>query len=144
MSDHKPHRSHPRLPSAKAIDHIVIKVADVYRSEAFYSKYLGARAEMRDEFLSGERGFLSMRIGDALIDLVPAEDPGSVGPKGVAHICLVVEGTDPVEARKAFEDDGVLVESAVSFDRLGAHGAGPSFYITDPDGYRIELKWYEN
>lgn len=143
MADTKPDPPHPALPRAVRIDHVVLKVSDVSRSEGFYSKYLGARSEMRDEFLRGERGFISMRIGEALLDLAPAEDPASVGPKGVAHICLVVEGGDPVEARQALENEGVLVESSVSFERLGSRGAGPSLYITDPDGYRIELKWYE-
>jgi catechol 2,3-dioxygenase-like lactoylglutathione lyase family enzyme len=142
MSDDKPGLAAPEMAKAVAIDHVVLKVSDVSRSESFYARYLGAQAEMREKFLRGERGFLSMRIGQALIDLVPAEDPGSVGPKGVAHICLVVEGGDPEEVRDALEREGVLVESVVNFDRLGSRGVGPSLYITDPDGYRIELKWY--
>ena len=35
----------------------------------------------------------------------------------------------------------VAVEGPVS-PRLGARGNGPSFYIWDPDGNKIELKCY--
>ncbi len=142
MADEKRDAAHPHLVRATAIDHVVLKVSDVSRSESFYVRYLGATPEMRDEFLRGDRGFLSMRIGDALIDLVPAEDPGAVGPKGVAHICLRVEGGNPSTVKDILESEGVLVESSVNYGRLGARGVGPSLYITDPDGYRIELKWY--
>lgn len=143
MADDKRDTAISRWPKAVGIDHVVLKVSDILRSERFYAKYLGAASEMREEFSKGERSFLSMRIGNALLDLVPAEDPGSVGPKGVAHICLVVQGGDPQETREALEREGVLVEASVDFERLGARGAGPSLYITDPDGYRIELKWYQ-
>src|SRR6266704_1829123 len=34
---------------------------------------------------------------------------------------------------------GVTVEGEIS-DRRGAYGRGPSIYIRDPDGYKIELK----
>ncbi|MER3396650.1 MAG: VOC family virulence protein [Acidimicrobiia bacterium] len=142
MADSKRETTGFNWPRAVGIDHVVLKVSDVFRSERFYAKYLGATPEMKDEFCRGERGFLSMRIGDALLDLVPAEDPGSVGPKGVAHICITVDNGDPEATREALEKEGVLVEAAVNFERLGAKGVGPSLYLSDPDGYRIELKWY--
>ncbi len=131
------------LVRAVAIDHVVLRVSDVERSAAFYSKYLGAEPELLDEFESGKRPFLSMRAGNCLIDLVPAEDPASVGPKGVAHICVEVRGGNPEAVRQALEEDGVLVETAVDYERLGARGKGPSIYVSDPDGYRIEFKWYD-
>lgn len=120
------------------IDHVVLRVRDVERAAAFYSRFLGAEREGD----LAERGFLSMRLGDALIDLAPSNEPGSLGSHGVAHICVAVSGCDPEETRAFLEAEGVLVEHEVSQTRLGAEGAGPSLYVTDPDGYRIELKWY--
>lgn len=128
--------------SARRIDHVVLRVADIDRSVSFYRELLGAEPELEEEFRAGRRSFMSLRIGEALIDLIPSEDPGAVGPKGLAHICIEVEGGDPETVRRSLEDRGVLVESSVNLERLGAKGAGPSLYLTDPDGYRIELKWY--
>ena len=34
---------------------------------------------------------------------------------------------------------GVTLDGKVS-DRFGAYGTGPSVYVRDPDGYRVELK----
>lgn len=124
------------------IDHLVLRVGDVERSADFYCTYLGATREQDELWKSGNRNFLSLRIGTALLDLTPANEPGAVGNRGVAHICLEVTGADPEDVRTLLESEEVLVESSVSESRVGARGQGSSLYLTDPDGYRIELKWY--
>lgn len=124
------------------IDHIVLRVGDVDRSADFYCDYLGAVREQEELWRTGERNFLTLRIGNALLDLTPANEPGAVGNRGVAHICLEVTGADPEVCRDFLAAKDILVERAVSQARVGAQGPGPSLYVTDPDGYRIELKWY--
>lgn len=124
------------------IDHLVLRVGDVDRSADFYCTYLGAIREHDELWKSGDRNFLSLRIGSALLDLTPANEPGAVGNRGVAHICLEVTGAAPEVVRTLLESEEILVESSVSQSRVGARGPGPSLYLTDPDGYRIELKWY--
>lgn len=130
--------------SVTGIDHLVLRVGDVERSADFYCTYLGATREQDELWKSGSRNFLSLRIGTALLDLTPANEPGAVGNLGVAHICLEVEGADPDDVRSMLESEEILVESSVSESRVGARGRGSSLYLTDPDGYRIELKWYSD
>lgn len=126
------------------IDHLVLRVGDVERSAEFYCTYLGATREQDELWKSGNRNYLSLRIGSALLDLTPASDPGALGNTGVAHICLEVAGADPEDVRSVLESEEILVESSVSESRVGARGRGSSLYLTDPDGYRIELKWYND
>lgn len=129
--------------SVIGIDHLVLRVGDVERSADFYCTYLGAIREQEELWKSGNRNFLSLRIGSALLDLTPANEPGAVGNRGVAHICLEVTGAAPEDVRSLLESEEILVERSVSSTRVGARGSGSSLYVTDPDGYRIELKWYD-
>ena len=54
-----------------ALDHIVLNVADVERSLAFYSQTLGMAAERVEAWRRGELRFPSVRVNEAtIIDLV--------------------------------------------------------------------------
>jgi glyoxylase I family protein len=76
------------------IDHVVLRVVDLERAAAFYIDVLGARWEKKQEAI----GLYQLRVGTALIDLVPVTGKlGSVGgaapgPEGrnVDHICFRV------------------------------------------------------
>lgn len=53
----------------------------------------------------------------------------------------MVEDAELDELVKHLRKTGVEVEQ--QFDSItGARGEGPALYIRDPDGYRIELKFY--
>lgn len=58
------------------IDHIVLRVADLDRSLAFYVGALGCTVEKRQEAI----GLIQLRAGDSLIDLVPVT--GKLGRAG--------------------------------------------------------------
>jgi catechol 2,3-dioxygenase-like lactoylglutathione lyase family enzyme len=79
---------------------------------------------------------VQLRFGDHLIDLLPGTgEPGS----GLDHFCLSI-GCDDLSALAAeLRGRGVDVDGEVA-ERRGAFGRGPSLYLRDPDGYRIELK----
>ena len=55
------------------------------------------------------------------------------------HICLSVRCDDLGAVVGYLRARGVPVEGEI-VSRRGAFGDGPSVYIRDPDGYRIELK----
>src|SRR5688572_31683758 len=83
-----------RVINIQAIDHVVLRVVDLDRMAAFYVDLLGARWEKKQE----EIGLYQLRIGTALIDLVPVEGklgamggaaPGKEG-RNVDHICYRV------------------------------------------------------
>lgn len=124
------------------IDHIVLRVRDVSRMQAFYCDVLGCTVENRQEAI----GLLQLRAGDALIDLVDIDGklgrvggaaPGSEG-RNMDHLCLRVDPFDREVIVAHLQAHGVEVGEFGS--RYGAEGEGPSQYLLDPEGNAVELK----
>jgi catechol 2,3-dioxygenase-like lactoylglutathione lyase family enzyme len=117
------------------LDHLVLNVADVERSLAYYSEVLGLPGERVEEWRRGEVLFPSVRIdAGTIIDLLPAAREG----ENLNHLCLVVPASDWEEALNSPAVE-VLGGPAELF---GARGQGLSFYTRDPDGNTIELRHY--
>ena len=114
-------------------DHIVLRVADVEKSVAFYCDELGLAPERLDEWRRGEVLFPSVRIdATTVVDLFAAERDG----QNLDHFCLVIEPTDLDALAARFP-------GAVRADGLfGAQGYASSVYLQDPDGNTIELRSY--
>jgi catechol 2,3-dioxygenase-like lactoylglutathione lyase family enzyme len=116
-------------------DHVVLNVADVERSLAFYTGPLGLAPERVDEWRAGRVPFPSVRVSDrTVIDLMSKPR----GESNVDHICLVVEPLDWQEVIDAGTFD--VLEGPVG--RWGARGEATSVYVSDPDGNTVELRWY--
>ncbi len=113
------------------LDHVVLRVKDQETSRRFYTDVLGCTVDHVNERIS----LVQLRFGEHLIDLLP----GGPGQGGLDHLCLSIRCGDLARVRRELEDRGVAVEGDV-VERRGAWGSGPSLYIRDPDGYRIELK----
>ena len=123
-------------------DHTNFRVRDLDASLGFYRDVLGLEPFGLEEYHRGERPIVSLRVTEQFIlHLTP--DPeferGSTG--GYDHLALVVEGTHPDELSKHLQGMGVEVEEQFE-SIIGARGNGPALYVRDPDGYRIELKFY--
>lgn len=120
----------------QGFDHLVLRVADVERSLAWYCDELGLAPERVEEWRRGEAPFPSVRIDrSTIIDLVAGERAG----ENMDHLCLVVAPTD-LEAVKASGRFTVVDGPAA---RWGAQGVGMSVYVVDPDGNVVELRHYE-
>jgi catechol 2,3-dioxygenase-like lactoylglutathione lyase family enzyme len=127
----------PRSPELRvtALDHVVLDVADVERSLAFYCDELGLAPERVEEWRRGEVLFPSVRVdAHTIIDLLAAPRTGV----NADHLCLVVEPVD-LEAVKASGRFEVVDGPAT---RFGARGDGTSLYVKDPDGNTVELRHY--
>jgi catechol 2,3-dioxygenase-like lactoylglutathione lyase family enzyme len=117
------------------LDHVVLNVADVERSLAFYCDELGLAPERVEEWRRGEILFPSVRIdAHTIIDLLAVARTG----ENADHLCLVVEPID-LEAIKASGRFEVVDGPAT---RFGARGDGTSLYVKDPDGNTVELRHY--
>ena len=84
------------------LDHVVLNVADVERSLAFYCDELGLAPERVEEWRRGEILFPSVRVdGSTIIDLLAAPRTG----ENADHLCLVVDPVDldAVKASGRFE-----------------------------------------
>ena len=125
-----------------ALDHVVLRVADLERAKAFYRDVLCCPVEKWQP----ELGLLQLRAGAALIDLVTLD--GKLGREGGAgpgaeghnldHFCVRLERFDEAALRTHLARHGIAAGEVVQ--RYGAEGNGPSLYIKDPDGNTVELK----
>ena len=115
------------------LDHVVLRVRDQDASRRFYTEVLGCTLDHVNERIS----LVQLRFGEQLLDLLPGER----GPdgSGMDHVCLSIRCADLRAVQQALTEQGVALEGDV-VERRGAFGTGPSLYLRDPDGYRVELK----
>jgi catechol 2,3-dioxygenase-like lactoylglutathione lyase family enzyme len=125
-----------RAMRVKELDHIVLDVADVERSLAWYCDRLGLAPDRVDEWRRGEAPFPSVRIHDGCVIDLFAQAPSG---ENMNHVCLVVDrrDLDDIVADGGFE----VLEGPVP--RWGARGNGTSVYVLDPDGNTVELRSYD-
>lgn len=117
------------------LDHLVLNVADIERSLAWYTDLLGLAQDRVDEWRAGRAPFPSVRINDhTVIDLMTIERTGH----NVDHFCMVVDPSDV--DRIATDPRFDVVDGPV--ERWGARGTGWSVYVLDPDGNTVELRSY--
>lgn len=129
------------LFSIGGIDHIVLRVRDVARALEFYRDTLGCPVEREQR----AQGLTQLRAGRSLIDLVTADGPlgrrpaaAAAGGANVEHFCLTIVPFDAPALRAYLATRGI--EAGEPAERYGAEGEGPSIYIEDPEGNRVELK----
>ena len=119
----------------RAMDHIVLVVADVERSVAWYRDLLGLEVLRLEEWKDGRVPFPSVRINEGtIIDILEGPRSGT----NVDHLCLTVEPTDLAAVVQSSRFD--VAEGPVP--RWGARGDGTSIYVRDPDGNLVELRHY--
>src|SRR5258706_16009302 len=76
-----------------ALDRFVLRGRDLDRSLAFYRDVLGLPIQFLEEYRGGQRPFVSVRIGNQLLDLVPDStfDPeAGKTAGGFLHFCVGV------------------------------------------------------
>ena len=119
------------------LDHVVLRVEDLDRAEAFYRSLLGATVERRIE---KPIVLVQLRIGESILDLVPGRVRS--GGEGVGdnmeHFCMRVDPFDPDAITAHVLACGGHPEP--KRELYGADGFGWSIYLRDPEGNRVELK----
>ncbi len=119
----------------RSLDHLVLTVADIAATCAFYTRVLGMR-----EVVFGE-GRRALAFGDQKLNLHrhKAEfEPQAQRPTpGSADLCLLTE-TPLADVIEHLSTCGVPVVAG-PVKRTGAAGPITSIYVRDPDGNLIEL-----
>ena len=121
------------------IDHLVLTVADVERTVAFYRDVLGC---VPITFGEGRR---ALAFGDQRINLHPAGrefEPKAARPTpGSGDLCFAT--ASPIaDVVAGLESRGVAIELG-PVPRAGAQGPMTSVYLRDPDGNLLEIASYE-
>ena len=116
----------------QGLTHVHLVVADLDRSLRFYREAFG----MEERFRDGP-SMVFLQTPGAADSITLNEQPGDprIGSGGVDHLGFRrAEGQDLDDAISQVEAaGGQLVER-------GTHPSGAAYaYVTDPDGYRIEL-----
>jgi catechol 2,3-dioxygenase-like lactoylglutathione lyase family enzyme len=124
----------------RSLDHVVLRVRDLDVSLRFYRDLLGLDVEGLDAWRAGEKPFVSARVGESLIDLVPDPtfQPEHAGAGGLLHFCITTG--DFGAAIEELRGAGVPFVHDEPVPRGGARGIGLSVYVLDPDGYTFEIK----
>ncbi len=115
------------------LDHVVLKSASPERLVQFYEQLLGVPVERTvGDFL------WQLRVGGALLDIIRADASGAAN---MDHYCLRVApfDTEAIEAHL----QALNVDYDVVGEIYGAQGYGPSIYLIDPEGNRVELKRHQ-
>jgi catechol 2,3-dioxygenase-like lactoylglutathione lyase family enzyme len=126
----------------KGMDHVALTVRDIQASVNFYHHTLGLELLNAEEYAAGTRSFLSVRLGEMLIDLFPAKKDLPEQKGTLNHFCVYLD-TD-----LNFDEFVNYVKQAgfqiINENRhnWGAFGYGDSVYVRDPDGNSVELKKY--
>lgn len=129
------------------LDHIVLNVANVERSLAFYTGVLGLQGERVEEFRAGKVGFPSVRItAGTIIDLFPTDAPLHSQPAeknsgNLNHFCLVVNAADFAGITEYLAGHRIEIRQG-PVSRWGARGRATSVYFLDPDGNEVEIRCY--
>ncbi|HLI25600.1 MAG TPA: VOC family protein [Chloroflexota bacterium] len=130
------------MVAVRGIDHIVLTVADIDRSLAFYHGLLGLPVERLAEFRAGQVGFPSLRVDERfVIDLFPRRDGAAPAGRNMDHFCLVVEADALEPLVETLRQHGVPILGE-PMPRWGAQGTTLSVYVLDPDGNQVELRSY--
>ena len=124
----------------KRLGHVLLRVADLEQSKAFYADLLGFEVVEQNP----EHGGVFLTLGEFghTLDLVPVEDVETAQrPQrnriGVHHFAFQVDSYEALqEAYFTLQDHGIAEIQATD------HVSQQSIYFNDPDGNRVEI-YYE-
>jgi lactoylglutathione lyase len=116
----------------------MIRVLDEQRSVDFYQRAFGMEVSRRLDKESFTLVYLRGDETDAELELTvnKGRDEGYSHGDGYGHVAFVVDDLDHEHAR--FEAEGFSPQKLVEF-REGGELIARFFFVTDPDGYKIEV-----
>jgi glyoxylase I family protein len=117
------------------LDHVVLTVVDIHRSEEFYTKIFGAPDFQMDQgfmyHMGPTRLFFSLPRGPQ----APNDrfDPTRVG---LEHIAVGVKTVDELRAYAKALDEAAIKHSGIHIDN---HSNKEKIWLDDPDKIRVEF-----
>lgn len=116
---------------SRGLNHIQLNVRNLARSVAFYEKAFGLKVKFR---IGRSMAFLQSPGADDLITLNKRSSKEGIGNGGVAHFGFAMDAPIEKSIAQVTRAGGKLIDR-------GEHAPGVEYaYISDPDGYVIELQ----
>jgi lactoylglutathione lyase len=116
--------------------HTRIRVRDLDRSIAFYSK-LGYRLRDRKDSPQGNLlAFLELPGNEVFLELCHSPDYTAVCPEDLMHTAIGVD--DIVSYCDGLEKQGIVIWPDAWREKFASGGRKMAF-VTDPDGYEVEI-----
>jgi catechol-2,3-dioxygenase len=114
------------------VDHLVFRVADIERTERFYSPLLGQPLKEDDYFMymCGDTRLFFTRSAEPKQGKYEKEKPG------LNHIAFGVRTLEELQAIQRQLDAGKISHSGI---KLWQDGVTEYIWLDDPDGMRIEF-----
>jgi len=128
------------------VNHIVLNVRDIEESHRFWTEIVGLKqvGELRPRpemgpshamrFYSGDHGGKMTHHDVAIVENPDLREPGSDAPHAINHIAIAMPNRESWLKKLAF-----LQSRGIKFNRRINHGVTHSVYISDPNGYGVEL-----
>lgn len=110
------------------LDHVAIRVKDLEESATWYSEVLGLKRIQPPEWRPFPIMMLAQKTGIALFPKSDSDD----AKLSADHFAFHVTRTDFKKAKKKFELNHIDFKTE-------DHHYFDSMYLTDPDGYQVEL-----
>jgi catechol 2,3-dioxygenase-like lactoylglutathione lyase family enzyme len=125
----------PGVVRVRSINHMMITVTDVTKSQSFYAKLFGAT--IRDKSANGKAVTLTLPRANSWLSLTTVDDKDKAGK--LDHLGIGIDWVPNAEAirsalKKAFPNANVTspgTPTSPTYNR--------SIYIDDPDGLRLQL-----
>lgn len=132
------------------LDHVAINVRNIDRALDFYCNVLGLTAVRVEDFKAGKVTFPSVRVSDGtVLDFMPVPDADvsragrsdGAAAEALNHLCMVTSEAGFAELTERLQAHDVTIEQG-PVTRWGAKGSGTSVYLLDPEGNRVEVRYY--
>lgn len=132
------------LLRTRALDHVNLHVRDADAALRFYTEVLGLTIDDVDRDEQGRATFVVLNAGPQNVFLMRRteyEVPAERRARGLNHICVEIEPTDPEQLLRDLRARGVTLRSEL-VRRRGDRGSTVSIYVEDLDGHGVEIKQY--
>ncbi|MGI9244161.1 MAG: VOC family protein [Verrucomicrobiales bacterium] len=118
--------------------HTRIRVSDLEKTITFYEK-LGFECTRRtDKSPAGNQlAFLELEGNEHFLELCHSPDFEVKFPEDLMHTCVGVD--DIIAYCGKLEADGIEIWPAGWQEKFSAEGAQKMAFVTDPDGYEVEI-----
>jgi catechol-2,3-dioxygenase len=117
----------------KFVDHLVFRVAELGRTERFYTAFLGPPSQRAE-------GSLMYKAGDTRLFFTLSNRPrqGAYDKEniGLNHIAFGVRTLEELKTLRAQLDSAGVSHSGIKIDH---YGRNEFIWLDDPDGMRIEF-----